>query len=47
MMDAIDNMYNVLITKGYEVKYEHFDSGHDYLSWGETLASGLIKLGLK
>jgi enterochelin esterase-like enzyme len=44
MMDAIDNMYNVLLLKGYDVKYEHFQSGHDYLSWGETLANGLIAL---
>lgn len=44
MMDAIDNMYNVLFTKGYDVKYEYFQSGHDYLSWGETLANGLIEL---
>ncbi|MDT8719270.1 esterase family protein [Clostridium sp. 19966] len=42
MMDAINNMYNVLLSKGYEIKYEQFQSGHDYLSWGETLAKGLI-----
>ncbi|ERI92749.1 putative esterase [Clostridiales bacterium oral taxon 876 str. F0540] len=44
MKDAIDNMYKVLLEKGYEVKYENFYSGHDYLSWGETLANGLIEL---
>jgi enterochelin esterase family protein len=44
MMDVIDNMYNVLLEKGYDVKYENFQSGHDYLSWGETLADGLIEL---
>lgn len=44
MRDAIDNMYNTLKFKGYDVKYEHFLSGHDYLSWGETLANGLIAL---
>lgn len=43
-MDAIDNMYNVLLSKGYEIKYEYFQSGHDYLSWRETLANGLISL---
>ncbi|MBL4936846.1 hypothetical protein JK636_13880 [Clostridium sp. YIM B02515] len=44
MKDAIDNMYKVLLEKGYNVKYESFQSGHDYLSWGETLANGLIEL---
>ena len=44
MMDSIDNMKNVLLSIGYEVSYEHFQSGHDYLSWGETLANGLIAL---
>jgi len=44
MKDVIDNMYKVLTEKGYDVKYENFHSGHDYLSWGETLADGLIEL---
>lgn len=44
MKDAIDNMYKVLLEKGYDVKYEKFYSGHDYLSWSETLANGLIEL---
>ncbi|WP_017415819.1 hypothetical protein [Clostridium tunisiense] len=35
---------DVLELKGYEVKYEEFNSGHDYLCWGETLANGLISL---
>lgn len=35
---------DVLESKGYEVKYEEFNSGHDYLCWGETLANGLISL---
>ncbi|MGH4123448.1 MAG: alpha/beta hydrolase [Clostridium sp.] len=44
MMEAINNMRDVLLSKGYNVKYENFYSGHDYLSWGETLATGLIAL---
>lgn len=44
MMDVINNMRDVLLSKGYSVKYENFYSGHDYLSWGETLANGLIAL---
>lgn len=39
---------DVLIEKGYDVKFEYFNSGHDYLCWGEKLADGLIYLiGLK
>lgn len=44
MMEVINNMRDVLIKKGYEVSYENFPSGHDYLSWGETLGTGLIEL---
>lgn len=44
MMEVINNMRDVLIKKGYEVSYETFPSGHDYLSWGETLGTGLIEL---
>ncbi|GKX66634.1 alpha/beta hydrolase [Inconstantimicrobium mannanitabidum] len=35
---------DMLLAKGYDVYFEQFNSGHDYLSWGETLASGLISL---
>ncbi|EQB87994.1 enterochelin esterase family protein [Clostridium punense] len=44
MMEVINNMRDVLLSKGYDVKYENFQSGHDYLCWGETLATGLINL---
>ncbi|WP_034438883.1 alpha/beta hydrolase [Clostridium ihumii] len=44
MKDSIDRMRDVLITKGYDVFYEHSPSGHDFLSWGEKLATGLIAL---
>lgn len=30
-----------LIRNGYDVKFEEFSSGHDYIYWGETLADGL------
>lgn len=33
-----------LISKGYEVKFEEFGSGHDHIYWGETLGNGLIYL---
>ena len=35
---------DVLISKGYDVHFEYFNSGHDYLCWGETLGNGLISL---
>lgn len=35
---------DTLIEKGYDVDFEYFNSGHDYLCWGETLAHGLISL---
>ena len=43
----INNSLNVketLESLGYHVDFEFFKSGHDYLSWGEKLASGLISL---
>jgi len=37
-------MRDVLLAKGYEVRYQQFNSGHDYLNWRGTLADGLIAL---
>lgn len=44
MMELINNMRDTSLSKSYRVKYENFYSGHDYLSWGETLGTGLIAL---
>ncbi|WP_454054315.1 hypothetical protein [Clostridium sp. Marseille-Q7071] len=37
-------MRDVLLNKGYSIAYENFPLGHDYLGWGETVATGLIAL---
>lgn len=44
MLGFNKDMRDRLIAKGYDVFYEEFKSAHDYLSWGETLANGLISL---
>ncbi|WBW97787.1 alpha/beta hydrolase-fold protein [Oceanirhabdus sp. W0125-5] len=44
MNDMNREFTDVLLSKGYPVFFEEFKSGHDYLSWGETLGTGLIKL---
>jgi enterochelin esterase family protein len=35
---------DVLLAKGYEVHFQQFDGGHDFLSWRGTLADGLVAL---
>lgn len=48
MINTNTNLRDTLISKGYYVDFQWFNSAHDYLFWGETLAHGLISLiGIK
>ncbi|WP_346939146.1 alpha/beta hydrolase-fold protein [uncultured Clostridium sp.] len=44
IIDTNINLKDTLTSKGYDVEFQWFKSGHDYLSWGENLADGLISL---
>ncbi len=44
ILEPSRHMRDVLLAKGYEVTYQQFVGGHDYLSWRGTLADGLIAL---
>ncbi len=44
ILNSSRHMWDVLRAKGYDVRYDEFDGGHDYLSWREGLADGLIFL---
>ena len=44
ILEPSRHMRDVLLAKGYEVHYQEFVGGHDYLSWRGTLADGLIVL---
>jgi enterochelin esterase-like enzyme len=41
------HLRDVLRAKGYEVFYQEFQGGHDYVSWRGTIADGVILLGGK
>jgi enterochelin esterase family protein len=43
-LESNRHMRDVLRAKGYEVHYQEFIGGHDYLSWRGLLADGLIAL---
>ena len=44
ILEGTRHLRDVLLAKGYEVRYEQFDGGHDGLSWAGALANGLIAL---
>lgn len=44
MIDTNEDLFKVLSDLEYDVTFEYFKSGHDYLSWGEYLGRGLISL---
>jgi enterochelin esterase family protein len=44
ILEPSRHMRDVLLAKGYEVYYQEFVGGHDYLSWRGTLADGLMAL---
>jgi len=44
ILEATRSLRDVLLSKGYEVHFQQFVSGHDDLSWRGTFADGLIAL---
>lgn len=44
ILETSRDMRDVLLAKGYEVHYQQFVGGHDYLSWRGTFAEGLMDL---
>ena len=44
LLESNREMRDVLLEKGYEVSYDEFKGGHDYVCWRGTLSEGLISL---
>jgi enterochelin esterase-like enzyme len=44
ILETSRHMRDVLLAKGYEVHYQQFVGGHDYLSWRGTFADGLMNV---
>jgi enterochelin esterase family protein len=44
ILETSRHMRDVLRAKGYEMHYQEFAGGHEYLSWRGTLSDGLIAL---
>lgn len=43
-LEPARHLRDVLLAKGYEVHYQQFVGGHDFLSWRGTFADGLLAL---
>jgi enterochelin esterase-like enzyme len=44
ILETSRHLRDVLLAKGYNVTYQEFPGGHDYLTWRGSLADGLIAL---
>ena len=44
ILEATRHLRDVLLAKGYEVRYQQFNGGHDGVSWRGLLADGLMVL---
>jgi enterochelin esterase family protein len=44
MIDANREFRDVLRAKGYDVRYEEYNGGHDYVCWRGSIADGLTYL---
>jgi len=44
ILESSRQMRDVLLAKGYDVHYQQFVGGHDYLGWRGTFADGLVAL---
>jgi enterochelin esterase family protein len=44
ILESNRHLRDVLLAKGYDVHYQQFVGGHDYISWRGTFSDGLIAL---